>query len=80
MFTKKAFPRVLRYFIFIFPDILPRDFQQKGELLFNDLQVVIKDSFERMSGYTYFGIIDLDEYLIPSRNRTLKELLVLTII
>ena len=78
MFTKKAFPRVVRYFIV--PDILPRDFQQKGEQLFNDLQVVIKDSFERMSGYTYFSIIDLDEYLIPTRNRTLKELLVLSII
>ena len=58
--------------------MLPRDFQRKGEQLFNDLQVVIKDSFEKMSGYQYFGIIDLDEYLIPSRNRTLKELMVIT--
>ena len=29
-----------------------------------------------MSGYTYFGVIDFDEFLIPSKNRSLKELLV----
>ena len=34
------------------------------------------DAFERMSGSTYFGIMDFDEFLIPSRNRTLKEMLV----
>ena len=41
-----------------------------------DNQLLIFDAFERMSGYSYFGIIDFDEFLIPSKNRSLKELLV----
>ena len=28
-----------------------------------------------MSGYTYFGILDHDEFLIPSRNRSLKQMM-----
>ena len=34
------------------------------------------DCHDRMSGYTYIGIMDHDEFLIPSGNRTLKELMV----
>ena len=42
----------------------------------SDKQLLVFDAFERMSGYTYFGVIDHDEFLIPSRNRSLKQLLV----
>ena len=44
--------------------------------MWNDQQVVVDDSFERCSGYQYFGIIDHDEFFIPSKNRTLLETLV----
>ena len=40
------------------------------------MSMVVYDSFERMSGYTYFGIIDFDEFLIPSKDRSLKKMLV----
>ena len=46
---------------------------------FSDMQLIIFDAFERASGYTYFGIIDHDEFLIPSKNRSLKEMLVSTV-
>ena len=61
--------------IYLFSDIRPRDFQRSRQL-YNDLSMVNYDAFERMSGSTYFGIMDFDEFLIPSRNRTLKEMLV----
>ena len=38
--------------------------------------MTVFDCHERMSGYTYFGIMDHDEVLIPTRNRSLKQLLV----
>lgn len=41
-----------------------------------DNHLVLLDSFERMSGYAYFGIVDHDEFIIPSKGRTLKQLLV----
>ena len=39
--------------------------------------MTIFDSLERISGYTYFGFIDHDEFLVPSENRTIKEMLVI---
>ena len=42
----------------------------------SDKQLITFDSFEKMSGYTYFGVIDFDEFIIPSKDRSLKELLV----
>ena len=57
-------------------DLKRRDFNQPAPQKWNDNQMLIFDSFERMSGYTYFGIIDHDEFLIPSLNRSLKQMLV----
>ena len=51
-------------------------FARQGGQVWNDQQVVVDDSFERCSGYQYFGIIDHDEFFIPSKNRTLLETLV----
>ena len=42
----------------------------------NDRQAAIFDCHDRMSGYTYIGIMDHDDFVIPSGNRTLKELMV----
>ena len=58
------------------PDVLPRTYHPPNPQKWNDNQMLIFDSFERMSGYTYFGIIDHDEFLIPSKNRSLKQMLV----
>ena len=51
-------------------------FSRSGGQVWNDKQVVVDDSFERYSGYQYFGIIDHDEFFLPSKNRTLLETLV----
>ena len=63
---------------FTFPVVgtIKRSFHPPGEQSRSDKQLLIFDAFERMSGYTYFGIIDHDEFLIPSKDRSLKDLLV----
>ena len=37
----------------------------------NDRQSAVFDCHDRMSGYTYIGIMDHDDFLVPSGNRTL---------
>ena len=51
-------------------------FAKQGTQVYNDQQVVVDDSFERYSGYEYFGIIDFDEFFVPGRYKTLRETLV----
>ena len=53
-------------------------FPRKGTQKWNDQQLMVYDSFERMSGYGYFGIIDHDEFFRPTKHKTLKEMLVIT--
>ena len=38
--------------------------------------MTVLDCHEKMSGYTYLGIVDHDEFLIPAGNRSIKQLLV----
>ena len=59
----------------LFLDAFPRKFNSSYQL-FNDLRLSVNDMYERMSGYTYFGIIDFDEFLIPAGKKTIKEMLV----
>ena len=59
-----------------FLDAFPRKFKHASAQLYNDLRVSVYDMYERMSGFTYFGIIDFDEFLIPAGNKTIKEMLV----
>ena len=54
----------------------PRDYRRKNRMSWNDEQLLVYDTVEKYSGYEYVGFIDYDEYLIPTRNRTLKELIV----
>ena len=62
--------------VFIISDSFKRIYHPPSAQSRSDKQLVMFDSFEKMSGYTYFGVIDFDEFLIPSKNRTLKALLV----
>ena len=57
-------------------DKLQRIFHPPNPQKWNENNLAAKDQFERMSGYTYFGIIDHDEFLVPSRNRSLKQMMV----
>lgn len=49
---------------------------QKVPVFWEDEQVVIYDSFARFHSYTYFAIIDLDEYLVPKRHEDFKDMMV----
>ena len=51
-------------------------FDKQGNQVWNDQQVTVDDSFERCSGYEYFGIIDHDEFFIPEKQKNLRETLV----
>ena len=65
---------------FVVTDILPRQFNDSSFQTFNDLIIVNHDAFEMMSGYTYFGVIDFDEFLIPAKNMKLKQMLVSSVV
>lgn len=62
----------------IFSAKYPRvaQFHEKVSQRWNDQSTVVDDSFERMSGYRYFGIIDHDEFFIPAKNKTIMQMLV----
>ena len=53
-----------------------RSFSPADNQCWSDETAIVFDVFERLIGYTYFGIIDHDEFLIPSRNRSLKQFVV----
>lgn len=38
--------------------------------------MLLFDSFEKMFGYAYFGVIDYDEFVIPPNGWNFKEYLV----
>ena len=42
----------------------------------NDEQVVVLDCHARLAGYTYIGLYDMDEFVIPKRHKTIVGLLV----
>jgi len=53
----------------------PRHFPPLGGQYMNDEWLVKRDALERNIGSTYFGIFDMDEYIIPSANRSLQTVL-----
>ena len=53
-----------------------RSFSPPDYQCWSDETSIVFDVFERLIGYKYFGIIDHDEFLIPSRNRSLKQFMV----
>ena len=53
-----------------------RDLNSPTVQTWTDNGVVMQDTFERYNGYTYFAIIDWDEFVIPSNNQTLKSIMV----
>ena len=56
---------------------MPRHYDSTNGQSLNDRQATVFDFHDRMSGYTYIGIMDHDDFLVPSGNRTLKEFMVL---
>ena len=54
-------------FIIYSTDKLQRIFHPPNPQKWNENNLAAKDQFEKISGYTYFGIIDHDEFIVPSR-------------
>ena len=47
--------------------VYPRHLGQKYTLSWHDEQVTVFDCMERLQGYHYIAILDLDEFLIPRK-------------
>lgn len=48
----------------------------KTPSVWQDEQVTVFDCTERLQGYTYMAIIDLDEFLLPRKHKDIKTMLV----
>ncbi|XP_060568547.1 uncharacterized protein LOC132727149 [Ruditapes philippinarum] len=66
---------VLEWRKFNFPMKRLRKVGQKVPVFWEDEQVLVYDMFSRFHGYTYFAIIDLDEYLLPRKHNNLKNMM-----
>lgn len=42
----------------------------------NDEQIPVYDCFEKLKGYKYLAVIDIDEYLVPKTEKTWTKLFV----
>ena len=56
--------------------ILPGYVHALNTLHFNDEVMTLSDVFERLRGYKYILHIDIDEYLVPTKNENLPTLFV----
>ncbi|KAL3836351.1 hypothetical protein ACJMK2_021784 [Sinanodonta woodiana] len=48
---------------------------QKSMQAWNDEQVPVFDCLERLNGYKYMGILDVDEFILPANDTTIPRLL-----
>ena len=58
------------YFVSVL-DKYPRMFGIPNKIMVHDEQVINYDAQARLRGYTYFTIIDTDEFIVPI-NRSIK--------
>ena len=49
---------------------------QKIPQAWNDEQVVVYHCFDRLFNFKYVGIIDMDEFLVPHKDRNFEDLFV----
>ena len=61
---------VLYLYVYIFvafcTDVVARDVGVKIAQAFNDEQVALFDCMEKLTGYSLVGVLDIDEFLIPT--------------
>ena len=55
---------------------MKREIGDKLPSVWQDEQVVVFDCFQRLHGYKYISIIDLDEFLLPRKHKNIKEMMV----
>ena len=71
--------RLINTVLYSLQEFPRRSVGDKTAQVFNDEQVVAFDCAERLSGYQYVGMLDHDEFIIPSQAavHTWKHLLVI---
>ena len=55
---------------------LKRQVGQKNSQAWNDEQVLVYHCFDRLFNFKYVGIIDLDEFIVPHKDRNFEQLFV----
>ena len=50
----------------------------KNSQAWQDEQVTVFDCQERLRGYSFVSVVDLDEFLLPLRDDNLREMMVST--
>ena len=57
-----------------------RDVGDKNVQAWQDEQVTVFDCQERLRGYSFITILDLDEFLLPLRDENLRDMMVINCI
>ena len=60
----------------VFPDSPKREVGQKNAQAWSDEQVLVYYCYDRLVNYKYVGIIDLDEFILPHKDKNFEELFV----
>ncbi|XP_060594369.1 uncharacterized protein LOC132748749 [Ruditapes philippinarum] len=55
--------------------LMKREIGVKMPSVWQDEQVVVFDCYQRLQGYTYISIIDLDEFLLPRKHSNIKKMM-----
>ncbi|XP_053390443.1 uncharacterized protein LOC128553331 [Mercenaria mercenaria] len=55
--------------------LMKREVGVKSPNVWQDEQVVVFDCYQRLHGYTYIAIVDLDEFLLPRRHKDIKGMM-----
>ena len=66
----------LIYFTLSFMTGKSRDVGDKNAQAWQDEQVTVFDCQERLRGYSFISIVDLDEFLLPLRDENLRDMMV----
>ena len=59
-----------------FSDTVRREVGGKTDQWWDDEQVAVYDCQERLSNYTYVGVIDIDEFIVPQQDKSYQGLFV----
>ncbi|KAK3586273.1 hypothetical protein CHS0354_022600 [Potamilus streckersoni] len=74
------FDSIFRYIFssFVFPsytDVIPREPLRRSKLVASDEQILVYYCQDRLAGYSFIGVIDFDEFIVPQQDRNFKELM-----
>ncbi|KAL3847118.1 hypothetical protein ACJMK2_018048 [Sinanodonta woodiana] len=56
-------------------DVIPREPLHKSKLVASDEQIFVYFCQDRLAGYSFIGVIDVDEFIFPQKDTNFKELM-----